>query len=94
MPSVVFGTLGKNHVCRVPKIVPMAKVGTLGKLGVSGSVRLAQITECIFRLRHVAVIYLLILVAHKIYQRWNGGNYVGLADLERSAQPTLVLFMG
>ena len=37
MPSVVFGTPGKHHVCRVPEIMPTAKVGTLGNLGVSGS---------------------------------------------------------
>ena len=29
--------LGKHHVCRVPEILPTAKVGTLGNLGVSGS---------------------------------------------------------
>ena len=37
MPSVVFGTLGKHVVCRVPEILPTAKLGTLGNLGVSGS---------------------------------------------------------
>ena len=35
LPSVVFGTLGKHHVCRVPEILPTAKVGTLGNLGVA-----------------------------------------------------------
>ena len=37
LPSVVFGTLGKHVVRRVLEILPTAKLGTLGNLGVSGS---------------------------------------------------------